>query len=429
MRIVNGSIYIRVPFQIEALSTVLGLTLGVRYDDGFAAFINGQPVISANAPDPLEWNSTATASHPDTDAAEFQEFQLAAGSLREGANVLAIQAMNTSASGSDFLCEVKLDAATATVDTGLVVDRSKRIFARALDGDDWSASTVAQFFVGAEPASPENLTLSEIHYHPAVPTDAELAPGDPDAENYEFLELLNKGAVPVDLTGVTLAAGVVFDFADASVQLLEPGARVVITSREETFRKRYGLDVPVAGEYTGHLSNGGERIALLAGDGTLLQEVTFSDTSPWPEPADGEGASLTLISNQADPQVPTSWGASAVTHGTPGTGEGKAPPPDPNADEDGDGINAFLEYVFGTSDTDAAEGGAAFSIQASGAELSASVRIDPDVTGVTIVLEQSTDLKTWQASLTPAVVEPARLSWELDRSQLARFLRLRVTAN
>ena len=428
MRIVNGSIFIRIPFQIDALPPVLGLTLGVRYDDGFAAFINGTPVISANAPTPLEWNSNATTSHPDTAAAEFQEFELDNGALQEGENVLAIQAMNTSASGSDFLCEVKLDAALATVDSGLVIDESKRIMARALDGDDWSAPTVAQFFVGAEPASAENLILSELHYHPAAPSDEELAPGAPNADNYEFIELLNRGNAPVDLSGVKVVDGVRFDFADASAQLLEPGARVVIVSREETFRKRYGFGITVAGEYTGQLSNGGERIALLSGDGAVLQELTYSDRAPWPEAADGGGASLTLTSTTADPQAFDSWVASPITHGSPGAGDEKSPPPDPNADEDGDGINAFLEYVFGTSDSNPAEGSDAFSLQVSGQAHHASVRIDPEVTGVSIVLEESDDLRSWRISPTPPVREQARLSWELDRSSSTRYLRLRASA-
>lgn len=426
MHLKSSSIYIRVPFQIEGAGSVLGLTLGARFDDGFAAFLNGVPLIASNAPADLEWNSKATTSHSDSAAVVLQQFEVDTGALQEGSNVLAIHAMNTSASGSDFLFEAQLDAAVAMIDDGLVINDSKRILARALDNDDWSAPTGAQFFVGAEPASSENLTLSEIHYHPAAPIEQELAPGDPDANHYEFLELLNKGSLPIDLSGVRLVDGVTFDFASADLQLLNPGARLVIVARVETFQKRYGPNVSIAGEYTGQLSNGGERIALLDADDNLIQALTFDDDAPWPTTTDGEGFTMQLTSVTADAAAPESWTASALPHGTPGTGEGKAPPADPDADEDGDGITALLEYAFGTSDRDPSEGSAAFSIQTTATGNNVSVSLDPDVTGITFTLEQSSDLQNWLPSTAAATVESGKQTWQIENSPKERYLRLKV---
>ncbi len=432
MRLINGSIYIRIPFQVESAASVLNLILGVRYDDGFSAYLNGQPLIAANAPDTVAWNAVATGSHPDSEAALFQAFEVSASALREGGNVLAIQAMNSSASGSDFLCEVQLDGAVAAVDSGLTVNSSRRIVTRALENDDWSAPTTAQFFVSAEVASSENLTLSEIHYHPAEPTDPELAPGDPDADNYEFLEFLNKGTAPIDLSGVRIADGVTFDFATAPVQLLEPGARLVVVARAETFQKRYGTGIPIAGEYTGSLSNGGERIAVLTATGDLLQQITFDDAAPWPTSADGEGFSLQMLSQTADIQSPQNWAASSIANGTPGTGEGSTFPANPSADKDGDGLSALLEYAFGTSDNDPTKGPGAFKVQASPDNLSVSISItvDPSVNGLSITLEQSDDLQNWSPSSATATIEPGKQTWQILASpgSATSYLRLHVTA-
>lgn len=48
----NATAYVRVPFSVaqEALSGAERLELSLKYDDGFAAYMNGQPVVSRNAP-------------------------------------------------------------------------------------------------------------------------------------------------------------------------------------------------------------------------------------------------------------------------------------------------------------------------------------------------------------------------------------------
>lgn len=50
MRNQNGSAFIRIPFQVTDPTRISSLTLGMRYDDGFAAYLNGAPVVNRNAP-------------------------------------------------------------------------------------------------------------------------------------------------------------------------------------------------------------------------------------------------------------------------------------------------------------------------------------------------------------------------------------------
>lgn len=59
----NASAYMRLPFEIPnaaALDEVDNLTLGMKYDDGFIAYLNGTEVARRNAPQSATWNSTAT---------------------------------------------------------------------------------------------------------------------------------------------------------------------------------------------------------------------------------------------------------------------------------------------------------------------------------------------------------------------------------
>jgi len=51
MRNVNSAIYVRIPFVVTNVADVSRLTLRMRYDDGFQAYINGDASVSVNAPD------------------------------------------------------------------------------------------------------------------------------------------------------------------------------------------------------------------------------------------------------------------------------------------------------------------------------------------------------------------------------------------
>ena len=65
----------------------------------------------------------------------------------------------------------------------------------------------------------------------------------------------------------------------------------------EAFQTRYPQVDPslIAGQFTGSLDNGGERITVVDADGTRLIDFTYDDDAPWPRQADGLGPSLELI--------------------------------------------------------------------------------------------------------------------------------------
>ena len=65
------------------------------------------------------------------------------------------------------------------------------------------------------------------------------------------------------------------------------------------------------------LSGNGESLYLYNNDGFLIDSVSFTDRSPWPKQADGNGSTLELKSPFLDNGLPDSWQASPG-HGTPG---------------------------------------------------------------------------------------------------------------
>jgi hypothetical protein len=114
MRGKNASGYFRFPFTFSSTGKqVQSLNLTLPADDGFVAYINGMRVASHNDPTPLVWNSEATRSDGDRFVLETPSTHAIAatpGILVEGENILAIQGMNTSSGGSDFLIDSMLTA-------------------------------------------------------------------------------------------------------------------------------------------------------------------------------------------------------------------------------------------------------------------------------------------------------------------------------
>lgn len=112
-----SSLYVRIDFNLSSLSGIDELLLRMKYDDGFVAYLNGVEVASANAPDALQWNATASANHDDAAAIQFEEFDASAGvsSLVVGNNVLAIHGLNVSTGSSDFLIIPELIAQQSVI--------------------------------------------------------------------------------------------------------------------------------------------------------------------------------------------------------------------------------------------------------------------------------------------------------------------------
>src|SRR5207249_11916083 len=106
----NASAFIRLPLLLANPSALSTLTLEMKYDDGFVAYINGTEVARRNAPASPQWNSTATASHPNAQAIVYELIDATPflGALQAGTNVLAIQGLNDSAVSTDFLILAEL---------------------------------------------------------------------------------------------------------------------------------------------------------------------------------------------------------------------------------------------------------------------------------------------------------------------------------
>jgi CotH kinase protein/Chitobiase/beta-hexosaminidase C-terminal domain/Lamin Tail Domain len=328
MRGAVTSVFIRIPFDLDGatLNQLNFMTLRMRYDDGFVAYLNGVLIASENAPGDVQWNSAATAGHDDSAAVQYRSLDVSAsvGALQSGQNILAIHGLNVSLGSSDFLIDAELvvgqrqvigEQPIAQEYAGpITLVDTTTIKARAFDGFEWSALSEASFSVGL-PA----LAITELHYHPSDPTASEQAAGFDNENDFEFVELVNPGTAPLDLTGVRFVDGIEFDFTDIAGPRFAPGQYALLVKNLDAFEARYGFDLPVVGVYAGRLSNSGEHIKLVDAEGHTLLEFTYGTEAPWPALSDGSGPSLEIIDVAADPTLPENWQASDLNGGSPGS--------------------------------------------------------------------------------------------------------------
>ncbi len=318
---IMASCYIRIPFTVDAedLAEFDTLTLYVRCDDGFVAFINGVEAASINKPDPFEWNSSC-ADRPDDPQFVTLPIDEYISNLHAGTNILAIHAMNVSVGGSsDFLCSVELIAdiesgtpgevsPTAIEYTGpFTISSTKKIKARVKNGNDWSALSEAAFVI--DPVV-DNIRITEIMYHP-------LDTNEPNDPNEEFIELKNTGAEAININLVRFTNGLDFTFGDVS---LAPDEHIIVVKDINAFVAEYGSGYHLAGQYTGSLANEGERIRLEDAVSTTILDFKYQDG--WRSNTDGDGYSLTIVNpDNPDPNSwseKDNWRPSAYIGGSPG---------------------------------------------------------------------------------------------------------------
>ena len=324
---------------------------------------------------------------------------------QNGGNVAAGFNVTLSApSGQIYYSLDGQDPRTGTLYSGPITLATPGFFtvnARALVGTQWSAMATASFTVASPAAKASDVVISEIHYNPA-------------GAGTEFIELQNINAGHVDLSGARFTAGI--DYIIPNGTVLAPGARLVINE----------------GQYGGSLNNGGERLTLLAADGSVIRDFVYDNNAPWPTAPDGEGPSLVLIAPATNPDHsnPANWRASTNAGGNPGATDATSFTGNPAADVDGDGLTALFEYAFGTNDNSA--GASPIAVGSTGEHVTISFPRAAGADDVTYIVEYSTDLVTWQtgaAFVEPVTHGPPTAVWRAVPqmgTNPKQFLRVRV---
>ncbi|MCP4195217.1 MAG: hypothetical protein GY768_31840 [Planctomycetaceae bacterium] len=353
----------RLEFNIDDVDALAdnGLALRMKYDDGFVAYLNGEEILRINLRDSdLAWDSRAR-SHRDSEAVLFENFDISEFKhlLVNGTNVLGLRIINSSKTSGDMLMLPELrstsfgenpnaalyyttdgsdprgadgnpseSAIKLPIGQTVTINANTRILTRNFDdisdrGEEsrivrtaWSGPKQYDFVVTSS-----ELVISELNYNPSAASDDEKQAGF-GRDDFEFVEILNRGSQPANLTGVELTDGVEFDFLNSDMKTLASGERLLVVSNPGAFAMRYGNELPIAGVFSGSLDNNGEDIDIVDGTGDVIFSVNYTDSDPWPVRSDGFGATLELISPESVRSEEQSkwyqWRGSTKVNGSPG---------------------------------------------------------------------------------------------------------------
>ncbi|MEN9023159.1 MAG: lamin tail domain-containing protein [Verrucomicrobiales bacterium] len=313
--------------------------------------------------------------------------------------------------------------------TGLTIDDTMTVKSRVFNTTlfnpegEWSALREATYRVGLQPATGENLIISELMVAPAKPNEAEDA-AEFSSSNFEFLEFYNPSNVSVDLGELRFTAGINYLFKEGDVSTLGPKSYGVIVNDRAAFAMRYGDSAKVLGEFNKKLKNGGEHLEISNGSYEPIIGVTYSNDPPWPA-NDGENLGFSLVRTSLaadiDYNVAENWKASAALGGTPGRAEGADPEPSdgydtwkaeflaglddaPTADPDGDGDSNLAEFAFGSLPNDAVST-VLMETAVSDDFLTLTLNQREGVDGLSYILEKSMDLEAWETIPAADLVE------------------------
>ena len=182
-----------------------------------------------------------------------------------------------------------------------------------------NGALVSSFLLPTAPTlAQQQLRLTKLMYAPSPATLAELAARPTaDAEDFEYLEIHNLGAVPLDLSGGRFTDGITFSFPPGST--LPAGARLALARNPAAFDQRYGTGLARLGPYEGALDNRGERLRLVDAVGEEVLDFTYDPS--WYPSSDGQGYALVIRDDAApDPAnwtLPEKWALSGALGGAP----------------------------------------------------------------------------------------------------------------
>lgn len=221
-----------------------------------------------------------------------------------------------------FLDSVEFGATDTSVSLG-----------RIPDGDGLLFPNTAQTF-GAPNAGAVTsaLVIDEIMYHHSS-----------DNDDFEFIELLNRGGTTLTLQNNWRIRGDIdFDFPAGTN--LAPGERLLVlrfnpvteTVKRNAFQQQYGISLNTVGGVKAVGGYGGTAAVSLSNRAALLEvqqlidfgggvtgyalrdHVDYRDRNDWPGRADGLGASLDRIDPAGYGNDPSNWNSSFNFNGSPG---------------------------------------------------------------------------------------------------------------
>jgi hypothetical protein len=169
--------------------------------------------------------------------------------------------------------------------------------------NEWYASTQSTRGAANHPARNTDIVINEIMYDPPS--------NEPTGE---FIEIYNRGAAAVNVSGWQFVSGIDFTIPDGTA--IPRDGYLVVAADANWVRATYG-NIPVVGDFDAHLSNQGELVRLVDQAGNLVDEVDYLPGGDWPNLTNGDGSSMELQNPWMDNSLSSAWLDSDETNKMP----------------------------------------------------------------------------------------------------------------
>lgn len=294
--------YFRHSFPVEDPDSYHELTARIVRDDGAVLYLNGVEFARSNMDQgPVYYDTWASDYVSGQDESAWYIYPADPGLLVPGDNILAVEIHQANAGSSDISFNLILSG--TSLSEGEQETSPDQELSLTLSGD----LELTAVFTGEPVPTGQLIVFNEINYNSA-----------PEYDTEDWVELINISGYPLDLSGWEFRDSEdahVFEFRGS--EIIQPDDYIVLCRDTTAFRSYHPDMDEVIGNFSFGLSGGGELIRLYDGTGQLQDNVTYSDSAPWPAEADGNGATLELVNPLLNGDLPENWRAS-TGYGTPG---------------------------------------------------------------------------------------------------------------
>jgi len=177
---------------------------------------------------------------------------------------------------------------------------------QAIQIDLQSPMTVIPVFVSVQEDFAK-IIINEINYNASI-----------DHNTEDWVELHNRSQDILDLSNWELKDNNDdHRFLIPDGTLIEPFDYLVIAKDMEAFSSLHPQITNLLGDFNFGLSSAADQVRLYNKAGELVGDISYTDESPWPEAADGDGYTLELLHPDFEGTEPSNWGPVHL-YGSPG---------------------------------------------------------------------------------------------------------------
>lgn len=170
---------------------------------------------------------------------------------------------------------------------------------------DISTEIMAVFMPSEELVN--EVIINEINYN-----------SNTDFDSGDWVELLNVSDHSINVSGwIIKDDDDIHEFQLPEGTIIDSHGYLVVCRDKVKFLTLFPFVEIVEGELTFGLGSGGDCIRLFSQNNSLINQVCYENTTPWPSEPNGEGVTLALLNALGNNAHPSNW-ESSLSHGTPG---------------------------------------------------------------------------------------------------------------